>query len=155
MQLIAEIYDILKELANLSNPQMADVFTSWNEGEINTLSWWLNILIKKILSFFPKIIIFWIFFFFTEELEIYLIEITAIILRKEDDQSPLADDKDNDKDVTSSDDDAEDDIRYSKHLFFTVLDDILYRIVFYCANWRLLCFLSSLITHTCTLSLSV
>ena len=38
MQLIAEIYDILKELANLSNPQMADVFTSWNEGEINTLS---------------------------------------------------------------------------------------------------------------------
>ena len=35
MQLIAEIYDILKELANLSNPQMADVFTNWNEGKID------------------------------------------------------------------------------------------------------------------------
>ena len=44
MQLIAEIYDILKELANLSNPQMADVFTSWNEGEINVLYLFLKVL---------------------------------------------------------------------------------------------------------------
>ena len=32
MQLIAEIYDVLKELAGLDNPQMADVFAEWNKG---------------------------------------------------------------------------------------------------------------------------
>ena len=32
MQLIAEIYDVLKELAGLDNPQMADVFSEWNKG---------------------------------------------------------------------------------------------------------------------------
>ena len=76
-----------------------------------------------------------LFIYFLEELEIFLIEITAIILRKEDDQPPLADkDKDKDNDETSSDDDAEDDIRYIAQLLFTVLDDILWCTVFYCAN---------------------
>ena len=74
-----------------------------------------------------------LFIYFLEELDSFLIEITAIILRKEDDQPPLAD-KDKDNDETSSDDDAEDDIRYIAQLLFTVLDDILWCTVFYCAN---------------------
>ena len=84
--------------------------------------------------------IFFCFLFFiiflSEELESFLIEITAIILRKEDDQPPLADnnnddnDKDKDKDDTSSDDNAEDDIRYVSQLLFTVFDDTLYCILF-------------------------
>jgi len=50
MQLIAEVYDILKNLGGMSNEEMADLFDEWNKGE----------------------------------LESYLIEITAKILRKKD-----------------------------------------------------------------------
>lgn len=50
MQLIAEVYDILKNVGGLSNEEMADLFDEWNKGE----------------------------------LESYLIEITAKILRKQD-----------------------------------------------------------------------
>ena len=34
MQLIAEIYDILKELAGLDNEKMAQVFDDWNKGKV-------------------------------------------------------------------------------------------------------------------------
>jgi len=50
MQLIAEVYDVMKTVLGMSNEEMADVFEEWNKGE----------------------------------LESYLIEITAIILRKKD-----------------------------------------------------------------------
>ena len=50
MQLIAEVYDILKTVGGMSNEEMADLFDEWNKGE----------------------------------LESYLIEITAKILRKKD-----------------------------------------------------------------------
>jgi 6-phosphogluconate dehydrogenase len=33
MQLIAEIYDVLKELADLNNTEMADVFSDWNKSK--------------------------------------------------------------------------------------------------------------------------
>ena len=50
MQLIAEAYALLKYGVGLNNEQMADIFTEWNKGELNS----------------------------------YLIEITADILRKKD-----------------------------------------------------------------------
>lgn len=53
MQLIAEVYDVMKNVLKMSNVEMADVFDEWNKGE----------------------------------LESYLIEITALILRKKDDES--------------------------------------------------------------------
>ncbi len=52
MQLIAESYDILKRVLGLSNAELADVFTEWNKGELDS----------------------------------FLIEITAQIFRKPDDQ---------------------------------------------------------------------
>src|SRR5260221_11861771 len=52
MQLIAESYDILKRVLGLSNAELADTFTEWNKGELNS----------------------------------FLIEITAMIFRKKDDQ---------------------------------------------------------------------
>jgi 6-phosphogluconate dehydrogenase len=52
MQLIAESYDILKRLVGLNNDELADTFTEWNKGELNS----------------------------------FLIEITAQIFRKTDDQ---------------------------------------------------------------------
>eukprot|EP00523_Entomoneis_sp_CCMP467_P002475 CAMPEP_0168759430 /NCGR_PEP_ID=MMETSP0724-20121128/22218_1 /TAXON_ID=265536 /ORGANISM="Amphiprora sp., Strain CCMP467" /LENGTH=1043 /DNA_ID=CAMNT_0008808351 /DNA_START=59 /DNA_END=3190 /DNA_ORIENTATION=+ len=51
MQLIAEVYDVLKNVLNMTNEEMADLFDEWNKTE----------------------------------LESYLIEITAKILRKKDD----------------------------------------------------------------------
>jgi 6-phosphogluconate dehydrogenase len=51
MQLIAEVYDVLKTILGLSNDEMADIFDEWNKSE----------------------------------LESYLIEITAAVLRKKDD----------------------------------------------------------------------
>ena len=36
MQLIAEIYDVLKSLAGLDNPRMAEVFREWNAGELES-----------------------------------------------------------------------------------------------------------------------
>ena len=53
MQLIAEVYDILKNILGMSNDQMADLFEDWNKSE----------------------------------LESYLIEITASILRKKDEKT--------------------------------------------------------------------
>ncbi|MBK8010667.1 MAG: NADP-dependent phosphogluconate dehydrogenase [Deltaproteobacteria bacterium] len=53
MQLIAEIYDVLRRVGGLSNDRLAEVFAEWNEGE----------------------------------LESYLIEITAKILRRRDDET--------------------------------------------------------------------
>ena len=51
MQLIAEVYDVLKNILGMSNEEMADLFYEWNKSE----------------------------------LESYLIEISASILRKKDD----------------------------------------------------------------------
>lgn len=53
MQLIAEAYSILKQSLGLSNSELANVFTDWNEGELDS----------------------------------YLIDITAKIFTKKDDQS--------------------------------------------------------------------
>jgi len=36
MQLIAEAYDVLKTLGGLSNEELADVFSEWNEGELKS-----------------------------------------------------------------------------------------------------------------------
>jgi 6-phosphogluconate dehydrogenase len=36
MQLIAEAYDALKTLGGLSNPELADVFDGWNQGELKS-----------------------------------------------------------------------------------------------------------------------
>lgn len=52
MQLIAESYDLMKGLLGLSAEEMADIFTEWNQGELDS----------------------------------YLIEITADILSRKDDQ---------------------------------------------------------------------
>ncbi|WP_303972872.1 NADP-dependent phosphogluconate dehydrogenase [Streptococcus merionis] len=52
MQLIAESYDLMKHLLGLSTEEMADVFTEWNKGELDS----------------------------------YLIEITADILTRKDDE---------------------------------------------------------------------
>ncbi|MBF0805371.1 MULTISPECIES: NADP-dependent phosphogluconate dehydrogenase [unclassified Streptococcus] len=52
MQLIAESYDLMKGLLGLSAEEMSDIFTEWNQGELDS----------------------------------YLIEITADILRRKDDQ---------------------------------------------------------------------
>ncbi|HVO42446.1 MAG TPA: NADP-dependent phosphogluconate dehydrogenase [Aggregatilineales bacterium] len=52
MQLIAESYDILKRVVGLSNTELAEVFSEWNQGELDS----------------------------------FLIEISAQIFRKEDDQ---------------------------------------------------------------------
>lgn len=59
MQLICEAYNIMKNLMNLSNKEMASIFDEWNRGELNS----------------------------------YLIEITADILKKIDDKTgkPLID----------------------------------------------------------------
>ena len=36
MQLIGEVYDILKQIVGLSNDEMAKLFIEWNEGELNS-----------------------------------------------------------------------------------------------------------------------
>ena len=36
MQLIAEAYDVLKTLGGLSNAELADVFSEWNEGDLKS-----------------------------------------------------------------------------------------------------------------------
>src|SRR5262249_26595659 len=36
MQLIAEAYDLMKNLGGLSNRQLKDVFTEWNSGELKS-----------------------------------------------------------------------------------------------------------------------
>ncbi len=36
MQLIAEVYDVLKNVLNMSNDEMADVFDEWNTGELSS-----------------------------------------------------------------------------------------------------------------------
>jgi 6-phosphogluconate dehydrogenase len=36
MQLIAEAYDLLRSIGGLSNAELADVFASWNEGELQS-----------------------------------------------------------------------------------------------------------------------
>mmetsp|Transcript_33147 Transcript_33147/g.78315 ORF Transcript_33147/g.78315 Transcript_33147/m.78315 type:complete len:1013 (+) Transcript_33147:171-3209(+) len=53
MQLIAEVYDVMKNILHMSNDEIADVFAEWNKGELDS----------------------------------YLIEITEICLRKQDDQT--------------------------------------------------------------------
>jgi 6-phosphogluconate dehydrogenase len=57
MQVIAEAYDLMKRGMGMSAHEMADVFTSWNEGRLRS----------------------------------YLIEITADILREEENGKPLVD----------------------------------------------------------------
>lgn len=53
MQMIAEAYSLLKQVAGLSNPEIAEVFAAWNQGELDS----------------------------------YLIEITADILTKKDEET--------------------------------------------------------------------
>ena len=36
MQLICEVYDIMKNLMGLSAPEMGDIFAGWNEGELDS-----------------------------------------------------------------------------------------------------------------------
>src|SRR5258706_12242895 len=36
MQLIAEAYDLLKNIGGLNNPQLKDVFAEWNKGELQS-----------------------------------------------------------------------------------------------------------------------
>ena len=36
MQLIAEIYDVLKTLAQLNNEELSETFIDWNEGELES-----------------------------------------------------------------------------------------------------------------------
>ncbi len=36
MQLIAEAYDLLKNVAGLDNDELANVFTEWNKGELES-----------------------------------------------------------------------------------------------------------------------
>lgn len=36
MQLIGEVYDIIKQLVGLSNEEMATLFTEWNKGELES-----------------------------------------------------------------------------------------------------------------------
>ncbi|MBX4181232.1 NADP-dependent phosphogluconate dehydrogenase [Sodalis sp. CWE] len=49
MQLIAEVYLLLKTSLGMSNEQLADIFGKWNEGELNSylINITKNILIKK------------------------------------------------------------------------------------------------------------
>ncbi|HEX5659474.1 MAG TPA: NADP-dependent phosphogluconate dehydrogenase [Polyangiales bacterium] len=57
MQLIAEAYDVLRTVGGLSNAELADVFSEWNRGDLQS----------------------------------FLIEITAEILRKKDPEDPSSD----------------------------------------------------------------
>jgi len=36
MQLISEIYDILKTVAKMSNEEMSNLFKEWNQGELDS-----------------------------------------------------------------------------------------------------------------------
>lgn len=36
VQLISEAYDILKNVGGLTNPELAEVFKTWNEGELKS-----------------------------------------------------------------------------------------------------------------------
>ncbi|WP_343128264.1 NADP-dependent phosphogluconate dehydrogenase [Buchnera aphidicola (Takecallis taiwana)] len=49
MQLIAETYGILKNILNLNNQEIADIFKNWNQGELNSylIGITKNILLKK------------------------------------------------------------------------------------------------------------
>lgn len=49
MQLIAEIYDVMKHLARLDNARMAQIFREWNQGELESflIEITANILDKK------------------------------------------------------------------------------------------------------------
>jgi 6-phosphogluconate dehydrogenase len=47
MQLISEVYDIIKQLVGLNNEEMANLFTEWNKGELES---YLIEITAKILS---------------------------------------------------------------------------------------------------------
>jgi 6-phosphogluconate dehydrogenase len=36
MQLIGEVYDILKQILGMSNDEMSKLFTEWNKGELES-----------------------------------------------------------------------------------------------------------------------
>lgn len=36
MQLISEVYDILKQIVGMSNEEMAKLFVEWNKGELDS-----------------------------------------------------------------------------------------------------------------------
>ncbi len=48
MQLIAEAYDLLKNVAGLSNAQLKDVFADWNKGELESF---LIDITQKVINF--------------------------------------------------------------------------------------------------------
>lgn len=52
MQLIAETYALLKQVLNLSNERLAEIFSEWNKGELNSylIDITKNIFIKKDLD---------------------------------------------------------------------------------------------------------
>lgn len=47
MQLISEVYDILKQIVGMSNDEMAELFIEWNKGELNS---YLIEITSKILA---------------------------------------------------------------------------------------------------------
>ncbi|MBI2806138.1 MAG: NADP-dependent phosphogluconate dehydrogenase [Planctomycetes bacterium] len=52
MQLLAEIYDLLRRGAGLTNPELAEVFERWNQGELN--SFLIEITAKVFRKLDPK-----------------------------------------------------------------------------------------------------
>ena len=72
--------------------------------------------------------------FFSVELESFLIEITATILRKKDDQSPLKEQNKEKSNSANDDDDAEDEIRYIKQLF--LLFSMIFRVLIITEGYR-------------------
>ncbi|MCX2957272.1 MAG: NADP-dependent phosphogluconate dehydrogenase, partial [Candidatus Regiella insecticola] len=36
MQLISESYSILKNILNIQNPELSNIFKNWNKGELNS-----------------------------------------------------------------------------------------------------------------------
>ena len=47
MQLISEVYDVLKRIVGMSNQEMSEVFSKWNEGELSS---YLIEITSKILA---------------------------------------------------------------------------------------------------------
>ena len=56
MQLIAETYDILRQRAGLTAPQIADVFDTWNRGDLSSflISRWSLSTITRLYPSLPR-----------------------------------------------------------------------------------------------------
>ncbi len=84
MQLICEVYSILKSVLGLSNAQMHEVFAEWNKGTLIYQSLPKGMLHRGTLNLCVKFIISTP----VGELDSYLIEITRDILAKQDPDNP-------------------------------------------------------------------